>query len=40
MLQRLIENAGLPEARSELPARLVLAAGVLSLTLAVVGTLL
>ena len=40
MLQRLVETAGLPETRSDLPGRLVLAFGVLSLTVAVVGTLL
>lgn len=40
MLQRLIETAGLPEAQSDMPGRLVLALGVLSLCLAVAGTVL
>lgn len=40
MLQRLIESAGLPETRSEMPGRIVLALGVASLTLAVTGSLL
>lgn len=40
MLQRLIENARLPEPHSDLPGRLVLALGVASLTLAVTASLL
>jgi len=35
----LIENAGLPDYQSPLPGRMVLAVGVLSLTLALAGTL-
>lgn len=40
MLQRLVDTAGLPESRSDLVGRLVLASGVLSLSLAVAGTFL
>ncbi len=40
MLQRLAETAGLPQAQNDLFGRVVLAAGVLSLSLAVAGTFL
>ena len=40
MLQRLIENAGLPDSQSDMPGRLVLALGVASLTLAVTGSII
>lgn len=40
MLQRLIENAGLPQTRNDMTGRVVLALGVASLTLAVAGTVI
>lgn len=37
MLQRLIDNAQLPEAGSDLPGRIVLALGVASLSLSLIA---